>query len=112
MGERESFCLPNKNREEMATVQSHCGNSPGLPDGLFLYQKSQFGYSFEGLGIVNVGLCIIRPFWNILLLFGVGMYYITLWDILLPFDIYYSNLGTVSLIPEGKKGKNKGSLWP
>jgi hypothetical protein len=26
----------------------------GLPDGLFLYPKSQFGYILEGLGIKNV----------------------------------------------------------
>jgi hypothetical protein len=27
----------------------------GLPDGVFLYQKSQFGHIFEGLGIENIG---------------------------------------------------------
>jgi hypothetical protein len=29
----------------------------GLPDGLFAYQKSQFGNVFEGFGIENVGVC-------------------------------------------------------
>jgi hypothetical protein len=28
----------------------------GLPDGLFLYQKSQFGQILADLGVVNVGL--------------------------------------------------------
>jgi hypothetical protein len=29
---------------------------PGLPDGLLSYQKSQFGYILEGLGMENVGI--------------------------------------------------------
>jgi hypothetical protein len=29
-------------------------SSPGLPDGLFLNQKSKFGYILEGLGMENV----------------------------------------------------------
>jgi hypothetical protein len=28
----------------------------GLPDGIFSYQKSQFGYILEGLGMENVGI--------------------------------------------------------
>jgi uncharacterized membrane protein YiaA len=28
----------------------------GLPDGIFLYQKSQFGYILEGLGMKSVGI--------------------------------------------------------
>jgi hypothetical protein len=27
-----------------------------VPDGLFSYQKSQFGYILEGLGMENVGI--------------------------------------------------------
>jgi hypothetical protein len=27
-----------------------------LPDGLFSYQKSQFGYVFVGLGMINIGI--------------------------------------------------------
>jgi hypothetical protein len=30
--------------------------SPWLPDGLLSYQKSQFGYILEGLGMENVGI--------------------------------------------------------
>jgi hypothetical protein len=29
-------------------------SEPGLPDGLFLYQKPQFGYILEGLRMANV----------------------------------------------------------
>jgi hypothetical protein len=32
------------------------GYTPGLPDGLFSYQKYQFGYILEGLGMENVGI--------------------------------------------------------
>jgi hypothetical protein len=31
------------------------GIEAGLPDGLFSYQKSQFGYILEGLGMEKVG---------------------------------------------------------
>jgi hypothetical protein len=27
-----------------------------LPDGLFSFQKSQFGFNIEGLGMENVGI--------------------------------------------------------
>jgi hypothetical protein len=42
--------------------------SPGLPDGLFSYQKSQFGYIFEDHGLENFGvfyghLAFLLPFW-------------------------------------------------
>jgi hypothetical protein len=30
--------------------------NPGLPDGIISYQKSQFWYIWEGLGIQNVGI--------------------------------------------------------
>jgi hypothetical protein len=29
--------------------------SSGLPDGIFSYQKSQFRYILEGLGMKNIG---------------------------------------------------------
>jgi hypothetical protein len=31
---------------------------PGLPDGIFAYQKYQFWYILEGLGMENVGVVI------------------------------------------------------
>jgi hypothetical protein len=40
----------------------------GLPDGLFCYQKSQFGYILEGLGMENV---IFENIWTILTQFVV-----------------------------------------
>jgi cyanate permease len=48
-----------------------------LPDGLFSYQKSQFGYILEGLGKENVGI-----FYDLL------EYFTAIWCILWP-------LGTV-----------------
>jgi hypothetical protein len=42
----------------------------GLPDGIFSYQKFQFGYILEGLGMENVGVTY-GYFWNILLPFGI-----------------------------------------
>jgi hypothetical protein len=47
----------------------------GLPDGLFYYQKSQFGYILEGLGMENVGIFYdhleyIMAFWYNLWRFG------------------------------------------
>jgi hypothetical protein len=41
----------------------------GLPDGIFSYQKSQFGYILENLGMENVGIFI--PICNILPPFGI-----------------------------------------
>jgi hypothetical protein len=48
----------------------------GLPDGLFLYPKSQFGYILEGLGIKNViiyynNLEYFTVIWYILWQYGV-----------------------------------------
>jgi hypothetical protein len=46
----------------------------GLPDGILSYQKSLFGYIFEGLGMENAGTIydhcghlvpIVSPFWYI-----------------------------------------------
>jgi hypothetical protein len=35
--------------------QNNCGHAePGLPDGIFLHQKSQFGYILEVHGMENV----------------------------------------------------------
>jgi hypothetical protein len=47
------------------------GTIPGLPDGLFSNQKSQFGQSLEGLGLENVDI-----------FYGHVDYYPDIWDIL------------------------------
>jgi hypothetical protein len=47
----------------------------GLPDGMFSYQKSKFGYILESLGMKKV-----------------GMYSMAIWNILRPFGILYSHL--------------------
>jgi hypothetical protein len=39
-----------KSQETRGTVRQ------GLPDGMFSYQKYQFGYIFEGLGVENVAI--------------------------------------------------------
>jgi hypothetical protein len=55
---------------------------PGLPDGIFSYQKSEFGYILNGLGMENSGIGILRPF---------GVFYghmVVLW----PFGIFYGHL--------------------
>jgi hypothetical protein len=38
-------------------------SKPGLPDGIFAYQKSPFGNILEGLEIEIVGICTyLQPF--------------------------------------------------
>jgi cyanate permease len=52
-----------------------------LPDGLFSYQKSKFGYILEGLGMEKVGkfydpLEYFTAIWYILWLLGIVCWYI------------------------------------
>jgi hypothetical protein len=53
-------------------------NRPGLPDGIFAFQKSLFGCILEGLEIESVGI-----FYQHL------VYFISLWYILWSFGIYF-----------------------
>jgi hypothetical protein len=50
--------LTNENVPEAALEKSHVTNvsKPGLPDGIFSNQKSQFGQILEGLAMENVSL--------------------------------------------------------
>jgi hypothetical protein len=48
-----------------------CVIRPGLPDGLFSNQKSQFGKNFQGLRLENVDI-----------FYGHLEYFIAIWDIL------------------------------
>jgi uncharacterized membrane protein len=54
-------------------------NSPwggaGLPDGIFAYQKFQFGYILEGLGMEIVGIFYgnSTAIWFILWSFGIAL---------------------------------------
>jgi hypothetical protein len=61
------------------------GHEAGMPDGLFSYQKSQFGYIFEGLRIENAGIICdhLEYFWII-------------WYILWPFGIVCGHLVYIS----------------
>jgi hypothetical protein len=67
---------------------------PRLPDGIFSYQKSQFGYILERLG-KEIFVYFIA-IWNILPHFGIFYghleYFTTLWNILWPFGIFYGHL--------------------
>jgi hypothetical protein len=56
----------------------------GLPDGIFAYQKYQFGYALVGRGMGNVGifcghLVHIPPFWY--------TYFVVIWHIFHCFGI-------------------------
>jgi hypothetical protein len=53
------------------------GFRTGLPDGLFSYQKTQFGYILEGLGMETVGIFYehleyFSAIWYIFLQFGIA----------------------------------------
>jgi hypothetical protein len=66
------------------TVADFCARAcvcvPGLPDGIFAYQKSQFGYILEGFGTDNVGI------------FMVMWYIYAIWKILRPFGKFCGHL--------------------
>jgi hypothetical protein len=53
----------------------------GLPDGLFSYQKSKFGYILEVLGMENVGI-----------FYGHLEYFMTIWYVSWPFCIFCGHL--------------------
>jgi hypothetical protein len=60
----------------MADKQFTWRQKPGLPDGIYSYKKSQFGYNLEGLGIENLGIFYgtweyLRHFVGILRPFGI-----------------------------------------
>jgi hypothetical protein len=55
--------------------------SPGLPDGFFSNQKSQFGYILEGPRLENVDT-----------FYGHLEYFTDIWDILGPFGTFCDNL--------------------
>jgi hypothetical protein len=50
---------------------------PGLPDGLFSNQKSQFGYILEGHAIEEVDI-----------FYGHVVYFVAIWYILQPLGIF------------------------
>jgi hypothetical protein len=57
------------------------GRKPGLPDGIFSYQKYQFGYILVGLLMENVGIFDVEL-----------VYFVTLWYVLWHFGIFLCNL--------------------
>jgi hypothetical protein len=71
----------------------------GLPDGIFSYQKSQFGYILEGLWLKNIGFFSyhLKYFMGIRSFSGHLEYYIAIWYTLWPlvnlvviWDLYLS----------------------
>jgi hypothetical protein len=54
---------------------------PGLPDGLFSNQRSQFGKNFQGLGLENFDI-----------FYGHLEYFMDIWDILWPFVTFCVHL--------------------
>jgi hypothetical protein len=65
------------------------GSAPGLPDGLFSNQKSQFMYILEGLAMENLGifhedLVYFRAIGN----FFTAIWYI-LWSLVYFFPFWY-----------------------
>jgi hypothetical protein len=61
------------------SIECKCGNWGGLPDGLFLYPKSQLGYILDGIG--GIGMKIVGIFYDNFKYFTAILY------ILRPFGI-------------------------
>jgi hypothetical protein len=61
-----------KNRVLARSIRLHLFRLLGLQDGILSYQKSQFGYILEGLGMENFGIFYCRwiNFMGIWYLFG------------------------------------------
>jgi hypothetical protein len=51
--EKDFFSPPSINKNK---IRQQKGRRPGLPDGVFSNQKSQFGYTLEGLELEKVGI--------------------------------------------------------
>jgi hypothetical protein len=58
-------------------------SQPGLPDGFFSYQKPQFGYILDGLGVENVGIFWMVLEWKML------VYFMAVWHSLCSFGTVY-----------------------
>jgi hypothetical protein len=55
------FSIDFRGRHFFCLLQAHIATktfTTGLPDGLFSYQKSQFGKILEGFVIKNVGMAV------------------------------------------------------
>jgi hypothetical protein len=60
------------------------GAGAGLPDCLFSYKKSKFGYILKVLGMENVGICM--TIWNI---YGHLAYFMAIWYNLCSVGIFF-----------------------
>jgi hypothetical protein len=61
--------------------KSHYWSLPGMPDGLFSNQKSQFGKILDGLVMENVGVFYVHL-----------VYFTSFGNILCPFGIFCGHL--------------------
>jgi hypothetical protein len=82
------ICISN---ERFNLCWHFCHQRPRLPDGVFPYQSSQFGYIFEGLAMVSVGilyghLVYLRPFG---LCHCHLIYFVVIWYIFSRFGMSY-----------------------
>jgi hypothetical protein len=62
---KQKNAFPNKKFRAIARNLSTRSSIPGMPDGIFSNQNSQFGYILEGLGMQNVGILfgLFMPIW-------------------------------------------------
>jgi hypothetical protein len=92
-------------KKEGAKAQGVADPAPELPDGLFSYQKSKFGYIYEGLGMENNGIfydhfVYITAIWYILWQFAIVCSHLENFPILVCLDQEKS--GNTALRPSKK----------
>jgi hypothetical protein len=96
----------------------------GVPDGIFSYPKSLFGYILQGLGIENLG--IFMSVWNILWPFGILFWqfcsqlvyifkipwfgYIITWKIWLLWFFLVNIFKSTTLTPGFRRGSERFSV--
>jgi hypothetical protein len=69
---------------------------PGLPDGIFPNQKSQFGHILEGLALEDVGM-----------FYGLLAYFAAIWYVVRPFGVFYGHLVYFPLDKSGNPGLDR-----
>jgi hypothetical protein len=72
----------------LLVVSTKYAPRPGLPDGIFSYQKFLFRYIFECLGIES--LVILWSFW---LFYGYWVHFMAIWYTLWSFGIHIFRFG-------------------
>jgi hypothetical protein len=85
-GEEKNLCGNVKFWERLTFVLPTWVEGPGLPDGIFSNQKSQFGSIWEGLAIEDVGI-----FYGHLVQYIRGhlVYFMAIWYIFFRFGMLH-----------------------